>query len=209
MDDTRVTAVSTTAPAEGVEGGPERTAAADAALHLRLPGDWVAVDTSLIADWRQQVKTLPERLEPAASLLDRMADAFRFQRALLSAVLVERGGQEALATLACFHVGLPAHPGGGIDLVDHVRAAPPPDAVEGTFTVDTDERAGGRVRSRCLRTTVLEAPSGRSASLFVEYFVPVPGENGMLIAAFSTPNAAREGEYLDLFSRIAASIEID
>jgi hypothetical protein len=176
-------------------------------LHVALPGDWIAIDTSLVARWKEGAGEVPPSLAPALRLLESAATAFQIQGTILSAVLAERGSTGALATFACYAVGLPALPA-EIDLAGRVRAAPPRDAVEGTFVVDEDERAGGMLRARCLRRAVLEVPSPDRVSLAVEYFVPVPGDGGMLVAAFATPNAAREDEYLDLFSRIASTIEI-
>lgn len=184
-------------------GAPEP---ARARVRISFPGDWVTIDTRMVQRWKQDAGEVRPELKGALSLLDRAAEVFAAEGVIVSAVLLQRGSPDALATMACFNVGMPELPG-SIDLAAHVRSNPPHDAVEDTFEVDEDEAAGGKLRARCLRHVVLEVPSRDTVSLAVEYFVPA--RDAMLVASFTTPHVAKEAEYLTLFSSIAASIAVD
>ncbi len=175
-------------------------------VRVRFPGNWVPLETGALRRWRAQGNEVRPELATALELLERAATVFETERVLVAAFLLERGSTEAIATFACFHVGMPALPA-VVDFAEHVRSNPPSDALDLTYQVDEDEKAGGRLRARSLRKTVLEIPSRDSVSLAVEYFIPVPDGDGYVVASFSTPNVAKEDEYLALFSSIAASLE--
>lgn len=175
-------------------------------LRIALPGDWVAIDTGAVSRYRREREDLSPQVEAAARLVEAAAEAFRTQATVFSAILAEQGSMRGLATLACFVVGFPRLPD-DVDLVDHLRASAPHDAIAGSFVVDEDAGAGGKLRARCLRRSVLEVPTRDSVSLSVEYFLPIL-QGGMFVAAFATPNAAEEDDYLGLFSKVASTIEI-
>ncbi len=188
-------------------GGGEEPAAVDHGISVKLPGDWVSVDTGTIRRWKQQAEESRSSIPPnVMALMDASAGVFETQGPLLSAFLLERGSVEALATMACYLLAMPALPT-SVDFAEQVRGAPPADAVDGTFEVGTDERVGA-LRSRCLRRSVLEVPTKDDVSLAVEYFLPVPGGEAVVVAGFSTPHVKQDEKYCDLFSTIASSIVI-
>ncbi len=122
------------------------------------------------------------------------------------AVMVERGSTDALAMVSCLVATAPPDE---MSLDEFVKSSPPPDAVEGTFSVTTvDNRASETVRFECLRRAVLEIPSPDAVSFAVEYLTRLPGSNRMLVTTFSTPNAAEPDRYRALFDSIASSIEV-
>jgi hypothetical protein len=181
------------------EGGTVRQ------LRVVLPGDWIAVDGPMIERWRRNAEQVRPELTTALSLVEASAAAFEAQNVVYSAILAQRGSIEALATMACYIVGLPSLPE-ELSLADRVRDNPPPDVVPDSFEVDTDEQVGGSVRACSLRRAVLEVPARDSVSLSVEYFLPFPERSELLVTTFSTPSVALSEHYKEIFSTIANSI---
>lgn len=175
-------------------------------IKISLPGNWVSVDSVAVAARAAASEDLSAEMRTAVDYLNRAASIFAEANVLKSAFLLERGSEEALATMATFVVGLPGAEGQH-EFLKIVRENPPRDAVKGSVQVHWDDEHE-QVRVSCQRHSVLEVAAPDAVSYAVEYFRRIPGSANMLVTAFATPNAAESEKYDELFDSIAGAIEL-
>lgn len=187
-------------------------------FRIATPADWVDVDLDRSGDIGPLVRLVasrstltPEQAAEAEDVLEMLAAANALAEAhgaVFASVLSQVVEGEPVS--ASLFVAVRHEPGGGTRDVEALarrlrrqpRSTPVPHDL-GVVTLP----AGQAVRTRGRTSARPVGPSGPTVEVdTVQYFLPLPDGDGLLVLTFSTPNLPLADAFAELFDAMAGSI---